>query len=192
MKTGQYARREKHSQRQRNRAITCLAALLVAAAWSVNADETSTNAPPASAAKPAEKGAPLPLHQIEGNGGIFATLSAYIVNPPRNGEPVGRPSVGFSYVNLGSEENLEALTITESPFKRLELGYGWDQLGLGDLPLALQSVGLKVTTSERGSTAQLQRALPDFEGRRIRSKMDSCADGRRALQIQRRHQRGAE
>ncbi len=138
MKTGQYARREKHSQRQRNRAITCLAALLVAAAWSVNADETSTNAPPASAAKPAEKGAPLPLHQIEGNGGIFATLSAYIVNPPRNGEPVGRPSVGFSYVNLGHEVNLEAFTITESPFKRLELGYGWDRLGLGDLPLALQ------------------------------------------------------
>ena len=86
----------------------------------------------------AEKPAPLPLHQIEGNGGIFSTLSAYIVNPPRDGEPVGRPSVGFAYVNLGSDKNLEALTITESPFKRLELGYGWDHLGLGDLPLALR------------------------------------------------------
>ena len=103
MKTGQYVRKEKHSQRQRNRSITCLAALLVAAAWNVNADETSTNAPPVPEAKPAEKGAPLPLHQIEGNGGIFATLSAYIVNPPRNGEPVGRPSIGFAYVNLGHE-----------------------------------------------------------------------------------------
>jgi hypothetical protein len=86
----------------------------------------------------ADKPAPLPLHQIEGNGGIFSTLSAYIVNPPRDGEPVGRPSVGFGYVNLGSDKNLEALTITESPFKRLELGYGWDHLGLGDLPLALR------------------------------------------------------
>ncbi len=85
-----------------------------------------------------EKGAPLPLHQIEGNGGIFSTLSAYIVNPPRSGELVGRPSVGFAYVNLGHEVNLEALTITESPWKRLELGYGWDRLGLGDLPSALQ------------------------------------------------------
>ena len=97
------------------------------------ADAPSTNSPAAKA----EKGNPLPLHQIEGNGGIFSTLSAYIVNPPRNGEPVGRPSIGFSYVNLGHEQNLEALTLTESPFKRVELGYGWNRLGLGDLPLAL-------------------------------------------------------
>ena len=103
-------------------------------------DAQPTNQPAAQA--PAEKPAPLPLHQIEGNGGIFSTLSAYIVNPPRDGEPVGRPSVGFAYVNLGSDKNLEALTITESPFKRLELGYGWDHLGLGDLPLALRNAGL--------------------------------------------------
>ncbi len=102
------------------------------------ADEPGTNTPPV-AAQPAEKGAPLPLHQIEGNGGIFSTLSAYIVNPPRNGEPVGRPAVGFAYVNLGHEVNLEALTVTESPWKRLELGYGWDRLGLGDLPQAIQN-----------------------------------------------------
>jgi hypothetical protein len=55
------------------------------------------------------------LHQIEGNGGIFSTLSAYIVNPPRNGELLGRPSAGFSYVNIGHGDNLEALTLTESP-----------------------------------------------------------------------------
>jgi hypothetical protein len=102
-------------------------------------DAQPTNQPAAQA--PAEKPAPLPLHQIEGNGGIFSTLSAYIVNPPRDGEPVGRPSVGFAYVSLGSDKNLEALTITESPFKRLELGYGWDHLSLGDLPLALRNVG---------------------------------------------------
>ena len=145
MKAYRYVREEKINQRQRNRSVTALAALLVAAAWNVNADETQTNAPPAqptSEAKTAEKGAPLPLHQIEGNGGSFATLSAYIVNPPRNGEAVGRPSVGFAYVNLGSDKNLEALTLTESPFSRLELGYGWDHLGLGDLPLALRNAGL--------------------------------------------------
>jgi hypothetical protein len=34
------------------------------------------------------------------------------------------------------------LTLTESPLKRLELGYGWDHLGLGNLPLALRNVGL--------------------------------------------------
>jgi len=120
-----------------------LAALLAASQLFMNlratrADEPGTNAPPV-AAPPAEKGAPLPLHQIEGNGGIFSTLSAYIVNPPRNGEPVGRPAAGFAYVNLGHQVNLEALTITESPWKRLELGYGWDRLGLGDLPQAIQN-----------------------------------------------------
>lgn len=79
------------------------------AAVSVSQGAESTNAAPAQAEKPA----PLPLHQIEGNGGIFATLSAYIVNPPRNGEVVGRPSVGFTYVNVGHGRNLEALTVTE-------------------------------------------------------------------------------
>jgi len=114
---------------------SALAALLVAAvpATGLSADATTTAAAPATA----EKGNPLPLHQIEGNGGIFSTLSAYIVNPPRNGEAVGRPSVGFAHVSLGYDKNLEALTITESPFKRLELGYGWDYLNLGDLPAAL-------------------------------------------------------
>ena len=142
MKTGQYVRIKTSDQHKRIRFTALLAALLVAAAWGVKADETLTNAPsaqPAPAAKHDEKGAPLPLHQIEGNGGIFATLSAYIVNPPRDGEAVGRPSLGFAYVNLGHEQNLEALTVTESPLKRLELGYGWNHLGLGDLPGALNT-----------------------------------------------------
>jgi hypothetical protein len=128
-----------------------LVALALAAAPSLAlkaADDTQAPAQPAAApavqpdAQPAaqataEKPPPLPLHQIEGSGGIFSTLSAYIVNPPRDGELVGRPSVGFAYINLGHELNLEALTLTESPFKRLELGYGWDRLGLGDLPQVL-------------------------------------------------------
>jgi hypothetical protein len=120
-----------------------LAALIAATQLFVNlsvvrADGAVTNSAPAQA-KPVEKGPPLPLHQIEGNGGIFSTLSAYLVNPPRDGQLVGLPSVGFAYVNLGHEVNLEALTITESPWKRLELGYGWDRLGLGDLPQAIQN-----------------------------------------------------
>jgi hypothetical protein len=109
------------------------------------ADDAQTPAqPPAQPAVQAtpEKPDPLPLHQIEGSGGIFSTLSAYIVNPPRNGEVVGRPAVGFAYINLGSDKDLESFTITEAPFKRLELGYGWDHLSLGDLPQALRNAGL--------------------------------------------------
>lgn len=91
------------------------------------------------ATAPAEKSPPLPLHQIEGNGGIFSTLSAYLVNPPRNGEPIGRPSIGGAFVDLGNGRNLEALTLTETPWERLELGYGYDRLDIGDLPQAIQN-----------------------------------------------------
>ena len=101
-------------------------------------------APCVAADAPAEnsKPAPLPLHQIEGSGGIFSTLSAYIVNPPRTNQVLGLPSLGFALVNLGSDKSLEAITFTESPLPRVELGYGWDRLGLGDLPLALRNAGL--------------------------------------------------
>jgi hypothetical protein len=88
----------------------------------------------------AEKGPPLPLHQIEGNGGIFSTLSAYLVNPPRKGEPIGRPSLGAAYVDLGNGRNLGALTLTETPWDRLELGYGYDRFNLGDLSQALPAI----------------------------------------------------
>jgi len=84
---------------------------------------------------------PLPLHEIEGNGGVFSTLSAYLVNPPRNGEPVGRPSIGFGYINMGYGRDLMALTLTETPWKRLELGFGYDLLNLGDLPTAIKAQG---------------------------------------------------
>src|SRR4051794_1603949 len=43
---------------------------------------------------------PLPLLQFEGKGGFFVTSSARLVNPPRNGEPVG-PSLGLGYLDLG-------------------------------------------------------------------------------------------
>jgi hypothetical protein len=151
MKTGQYVRK-KRNELQRNRSTVWLAAFLVAAGWSVNAGQTQTNTPPvesSAAAKSDEKAPPLPLHQIEGNGGIFSTLSAYIVNPPRNGESVGRPAVGFSYVDLGHGQDLEALTLTESPWSRLELGYGYENFNLGNLPLDVyQKTGGALNLSE--------------------------------------------
>jgi len=112
-----------------------LLAGLLAAGTAAYAEETPAGAKAAdkTEAKP-DKGPPLPLHQIEGNGGIFSTLSAYVVNPPRNGEWLGRPSAGLAYVHLGHGRNLESLTLTETPWKRLELGYGYNQFDLGDLP----------------------------------------------------------
>jgi len=99
------------------------------------------------------------LHEIEGNGGIFSTLSAYLVNPPRNGEPVGRPSIGFGYINLGYGRDLVALTLTETPWERLELGFGYDLLNLGDLPTAIVQSGgpqLDNTLAMYNANARLQ------------------------------------
>jgi len=138
-------------QNRRSRLVFLFAALLLASAAGVRAEDTTTNATPANATPSAksEKPPPLPLHQIEGNGGIFSTLSAYIVNPPRNGEPVGRPAVGFAYVDLGHGQNLEALTLTEAPLSRLELGFAYDNFNLGNLPLDVyKATGLNLSETD--------------------------------------------
>ena len=122
----------------------CWSVLAALAAWPGlcgAADDVSPASEGTNVVAKAEKPPPLPLHQIEGNGGVFSTLSAYLVNPPRHGEWFGRPSVGFAYVNLGHARDLEALTLTETPWERLELGYGYNHLSLGDLPTAIVAVG---------------------------------------------------
>lgn len=120
------------------RAVSALLLLAGALLTGEGLTRAAAETAPAAPAAQAEKPAPLPLHQIEGSGGIFSTLSAYIVNPPRNGEPAGRPSVGFAYVHLGDGRALEAITVTESPWKQLELGYASDRFDLGDLPQDIQ------------------------------------------------------
>jgi hypothetical protein len=84
-------------------------------------------------AEPAE-GPPLPLHQFEGSGGAFTTLQAYIVNPALPGRTFGNPSFGYIHVHLGNGKHLESLTVTEAITDRIELGYGFNYLDMGDLP----------------------------------------------------------
>ena len=151
MKINLFVRVIQSIQNRHTRLVLLFAALLLASAGGVRADETTTNATPATAGASvkSEKPPPLPLHQIEGNGGIFSTLSAYIVNPPRDGEPVGRPAVGFSYVDLGHSQDLEALTLTEAPLSRLELGFGYENFNLGNLPLDVyKATGLNLSESD--------------------------------------------
>ncbi|MEI8194608.1 MAG: DUF3034 family protein [Phycisphaerae bacterium] len=95
--------------------------------------DAAATAPAADTAPAWEKGAPLPFHTIEGYGGGAITPMAYLVNPGKPGDIFGKPSVAFSYVNLGSK-NLEAFTLTETLFGRVELGFGADRLDLGNTP----------------------------------------------------------
>ena len=92
-----------------------------------------------------DKGAPLPLHDVEGNGGVLVTQSAYIVNPPREGQPVGLPAIGTGFISLGHGQILVPTTATWSPIARVELGYGFDYFNLGTLPgLVNQATGVRI------------------------------------------------
>jgi len=75
----------KHPLSPAPRLSLLLVVVVLAAVPLPSTADDATNSVPAKAEKPP----PLPLHQIEGNGGSFSTLSAYIVDPARDGEPVG-------------------------------------------------------------------------------------------------------
>lgn len=74
---------------------------------------------------------PLPLHTFEGVGGIFMNPVAYLVNPPEEGF-VGLPSIGVDTIWLGHKD-FQSIHITETIFDRIELGYCYNNLHLGDL-----------------------------------------------------------
>jgi len=79
-----------------------------------------------------EKAAPLPLHTIEGVGGLVITPVAYLVNPGPAGTTFGLPATSVTYVNAGTK-NVETAAITETLFGRVELGYAASRFGVGNL-----------------------------------------------------------
>jgi hypothetical protein len=85
-----------------------------------------------------EKALPLPFHTIEGYGGGAITPMAYLVNPGPKGTILGLPAVSFTYINM-RKKDLEALAVTETLFRRIELGYALDRFGLGSLPGDIQN-----------------------------------------------------
>lgn len=85
-------------------------------------------------AQDAEEPPPLPLLTLEGVGGHFSVSSAWLVNPGKADEVFGLPSMGYMHVHLGHGKNLEVFQFAETLWGRLELGYGYDYLDIGDLP----------------------------------------------------------
>lgn len=86
-----------------------------------------------------EKSPPLPIHTIEGVGGLVITPIAYLVNPGPAGTTFGLPSISATYVNIGAKD-LETAAITETLFGRVELGYAISRLGIGTLVDDVQQV----------------------------------------------------
>ena len=126
-----------HTSAQEVNDFAATAAASGGAATSV-ADAVAPAVPAAAADAPPEKAPPLPFHTIEGYGGGAITPMAYLVNPGPADTVFGKPAGAMSFVGLGSK-NLDALTITETLFGRVELGYGADRLGLGTLPSAIRT-----------------------------------------------------
>lgn len=107
-------------------------AVVVVVASLASAGETPAEKPPeAPAAKPPAP--PLPLHSLEGFSGVYLTETAGFANLPDGDGWFGKPSFAFSAVKLG-HKNLESLSVTTNFLKRIELGYSFQRLGLGDFP----------------------------------------------------------
>ncbi|MFO7957804.1 MAG: DUF3034 family protein [Candidatus Brocadiia bacterium] len=113
--------------RSRSRSRTLLVLVLVAAMGL-----TLSLTPIASAAEEEPpKGPPLPLHTIEGVGGLVLTPTAYLVNPGPPGTVVGKPSFSLQYARIGHKD-FQAAAATVTLWERLELGYAANRLGLDD------------------------------------------------------------
>jgi hypothetical protein len=89
-------------------------------------------------------GPPLPTHNVEGNSGVFITSTAYLVNPPENGEVFGKPSFSTSFAAIG-EKDFQSFAVTENILGKIELGYAFERIGLGDWPADVKTAsGLHV------------------------------------------------
>ena len=105
------------------------------------------DAKPQLATQPApqtEKGPPLPLHTIDGVGGVVITPIAYLVNPGPEKQVFGLPAISGTFVSAG-QKNVESFVITETLWRRLELGYSASRFGLGTLPTepAISAAGIR-------------------------------------------------
>lgn len=76
---------------------------------------------------------PLPTHNVEGNSGVFITSTAYLANPPEQGQVFGLPSFSTSFAAIG-EKDFESFAVTENILGKFELGYALERIGLGDWP----------------------------------------------------------
>lgn len=131
--------------------ISILSAAFVAAIHlSVSQSILLAGEPSKEVSEPAvsEKAPPLPLHTIEGVGGLLITPIAYLVNPGPQGTVFGLPSFSTTYVKA-NQQNVEAFGVTETLFGRVELGYSPNRFGLGTLGNSVQhATGIQLNRSD--------------------------------------------
>jgi hypothetical protein len=131
--------------------ISLLSAAFVASLHLLNlpvAAFAGENSKEVTVAPPEEKAPPLPLHTIEGVGGLVITPVAYLVNPGAKGTILGLPSFSTTYVKA-NQKNIEAFGVSETLFGRLELSYSPSRFGLGTLGNSIHSAtGIQLNRSD--------------------------------------------
>jgi len=80
---------------------------------------------------------PLPLFNIEGQGGTLLVPMAYLINCESPGTTIGMPTAGYTFVRLGTKTAQE-VHLSQTFYRRIEVGYTMLTLDLGDLPTAVR------------------------------------------------------
>jgi hypothetical protein len=108
---------------------------------------------------------PLPFITVEGTGGAFITPTAYLVNSSEGDKWAGLPSVVFSFASIGNKD-FESLGATWTLFKRVELGFAHERLGLGSWPKdVFEATGMDLDTQAvRMDTLNLRGLIVQEKG----------------------------
>ena len=76
---------------------------------------------------------PLPLFNIEGQGGTLLVPMAYLINCESPGTTIGMPTAGYTFVRAGTK-TVQEVHIAQTFYRRIEIGYTMGTLDLGDFP----------------------------------------------------------
>lgn len=76
---------------------------------------------------------PLPAHNLQGVGGGLITPMAYLVNSHPHDVAVPPPSLSYTFVRLGTK-TAHVMAVTETLHRRIEIGYAFTTLALGNFP----------------------------------------------------------
>jgi hypothetical protein len=78
-------------------------------------------------------GPPLPLYNVDGQGGTLLVPMAYLINCESPGTVVGMPTAGYTFVAAGTK-TVEEVHLSQTYFRRIEFNYTMGTLQLGDFP----------------------------------------------------------
>jgi len=83
---------------------------------------------------------PLPLFNVEGQGGTLLVPMAYLINCESPGTTIGMPTGGYTFVRAGTK-TIQEVHVSQTFYRRIEIGYTMNTVDLGDLPRDVRRAG---------------------------------------------------